>query len=206
MHFEVEHAIQWFNRTNEHIQAEKKTLTRLDQVIGDGDHGINMARGFEAVAGKLHGQTYVTVAGVLKDTAMTLISTVGGAAGPLYGTAFLRMATALQGKDNIDVDTFGNALEAALQGMKERGRAEKGEKTLIDVWEAVAELFSKAEKFPSVTLEETAKKAMGETEKLIATKGRAAYFKEKSVGHIDPGAASSYYLFASLAEILKGGQ
>lgn len=203
MYFEVEHAIQWLARTNEYIQAEKQYLTRLDQTIGDGDHGINMARGFEAVLAKLSESTYATVADVLKDTALTLISTVGGASGPLYGTAFLRMATVLQGKDKIDVTSFSAALEAGVQGMKDRGRAEQGEKTLIDVWETVRKLFSQTEAFPSGTLAKTAKQAMEDTEKLIATKGRAAYFKEKSVGHIDPGAASSYYLFAALADVLE---
>lgn len=207
MDFTVEYAIKWMELTNEKIQGNKDHLTALDQAIGDGDHGINMARGFAEVVQKLTSETdYATVADVMKDVAMTIISKVGGASGPLFGTAFLKMSLTFKGHDSVDYATFVKACEEAYAGIKERGKAEVGEKTLVDVWSVMVEQLNRVDDFQADLIEQTAKEVMKQTKDMKATKGRAAYLKERSIGHIDPGATSTYYLFASLAEIIEGAE
>ncbi|UJL45445.1 dihydroxyacetone kinase subunit L [Virgibacillus sp. NKC19-16] len=204
MEFQAQDAIQWIGLTNEKIQANKEYLTSLDQVIGDSDHGINMSRGFQEAVNKISGESYDTASDVLKDVAMTLMSKVGGASGPLFGTLFLKLSTTFKGNDPVDYATFTSGLEEALSGVMQRGKATKGEKTLVDVWAPVVEHFKQENAFQADKILEVAKTAMENTKDLMATKGRAAYFKEKSIGHIDPGSASSYYIFEALAEA-EGG-
>lgn len=206
MELTVKEMITWLEISNKRIQENKEYLTTLDQAIGDGDHGINMARGFQEVVNKVTAQDYEAIADVLKDTAMTLISKVGGASGPLLGTAFLKMSTAVRGQESLDTAEFATALDEAVNGIKQRGKASEGEKTMLDVWSPMVDYFSDADRFSPEIIAETAKKAMEKTEDMMATKGRASYFKEKSIGHIDPGAATSYYIFLSLAEAVKGGE
>ncbi|WP_047981780.1 dihydroxyacetone kinase subunit DhaL [Ornithinibacillus contaminans] len=194
--------VAWFDYTNEKIQQHKEYLTSLDQPIGDGDHGINMARGYQETVKRLAAKEYSEPSEVLKDASMTLLSKVGGASGPLYGTAFLKMSMAVKGLETIDQDALVKGLEAALAGLKQRGKSEVGEKTLLDVWGPVVEYCSGNDLKVDVLLD-TARTAMENTSGLQATKGRAAYFKEKSIGHIDPGSASSFYVFEALAEVLK---
>lgn len=194
---------KWMEYANEKIQAHKEYLTELDQAIGDGDHGINMSRGFQEVMAKIADSEYEHVSDVLKDVSMTLLSKVGGASGPLYGTAFLRMSTALKGKAEIDVAAMVSALEAALEGIKMRGKAEKGDKTLIDVWEPVIDYLKTETAIDLAGLESEAKRAFEATKELKAIKGRAAYLGERSIGHLDPGSASSYYIFAALSEVFQ---
>ncbi|MUK87658.1 dihydroxyacetone kinase subunit L [Ornithinibacillus sp. L9] len=194
--------IEWFNKANEKIQENKAYLTSLDQPIGDGDHGINMARGFQEVAGKLSENDYTDISAILKEVAMTLLAKVGGASGPLYGTVFLKMSMTLKGRDVVDGTAFTKGLEDALAGVKQRGKAETGEKTLVDVWQAVVEYFQ-AGNITADGLVEVAARAKERTKDMVATKGRAAYFKEKSKGHIDPGSASSYLVFEALADVMK---
>ncbi|WP_010647544.1 dihydroxyacetone kinase subunit DhaL [Oceanobacillus massiliensis] len=204
MKIQTEQSVQWFEKINEKIQANKEYLTELDQAIGDSDHGINMARGFQETVNKLTGQDYETVSDVMKDAAMTLISKVGGASGPLFGTAFLKFSMAVKGKEPVDYDALTNGLEEGLQGVMGRGKATTGEKTMVDVWSSVVAYLKQGEgSFETDRLSETAKKAMEQTKGMMATKGRAAYFKEKSIGHIDPGSVSSFYVFDALAEVLK---
>lgn len=203
MNLKIQDFKQWMMKTYDKLKDNRDYLTELDQIIGDGDHGINMERGFRAVLEKIRETDYETIEELLKDVAMTVISKVGGAAGPLYGTAFLRMAPSFAGLKEADVKSFSQGLEAALAGIKARGRGEVGEKTLIDVWAPVLELLEESPVFDGDQLEIRAKDAAEKTEDLMATKGRAAYFKEKSLGHIDPGAMSSYYLFSALAEVIK---
>lgn len=202
----VKEIMAWLEISNNSIQENKEYLTTLDQTIGDGDHGINMARGFQEVINQVSAQEYETIADVLKDTAMTLISKVGGASGPLLGTAFLKMSSAVKGKELLDTADFAASLDEAVNGIKQRGKSTEGEKTILDVWSPMADYFSDTEQFLPEEIEETAKAAMEKTEDMMATKGRASYFKEKSIGHIDPGAVTSYYIFASLAEAVKGGE
>ncbi|WP_010095270.1 dihydroxyacetone kinase subunit DhaL [Ornithinibacillus scapharcae] len=202
MELNVNDFMRWIELTNETIQQQKNYLTSLDQPIGDGDHGINMARGLQEVMNKLQTNEYQEPSEVLKNVSMTLLSKVGGASGPLYGTAFLKMSMAIKGLNSVSMEDFTKGLQVALDGIKQRGKSNAGEKTLIDVWSPVVEHFSNQD-VTSDRLMETAKRAMEETTNTIATKGRAAYFKEKSLGHIDPGSASSFYMFEALAKVLK---
>ncbi|HLR09116.1 MAG TPA: dihydroxyacetone kinase subunit DhaL [Bacillota bacterium] len=203
MELNVDDIVQWMINANDNIQENKDDLTTLDQPIGDGDHGINMARGFQEVVAKVSNEHYDTVGAVLKDVAVTLMSKVGGASGPLFGTAFLQMSMTMKALTTVDRDAFVRGLTAALDGVKQRGKADAGEKTMIDVWQPVVTLCKETSDVRADELVQTAQAAMEKTKDMLATKGRAAYFKEKSIGHIDPGAASSYYIFSALAEVLQ---
>ncbi|MBM7551627.1 dihydroxyacetone kinase subunit DhaL [Thalassobacillus pellis] len=205
MKFDVNHALTWITKANEKIQDNKDYLTSLDQAIGDGDHGINMSRGFKETVAKLSENDYVTVSDVWKDAAMTLMSKVGGASGPLFGTAFLKMSMASKGEEAIDYPIFIKAVEEAVEGVKQRGKATEGEKTMIDVWSPVVKKLQEASDFNAELIRDTAKTAMEATSDLVATKGRAAYLKERSKGHLDPGSVSSYYIFDALADSLEEG-
>ncbi|MCP8615448.1 dihydroxyacetone kinase subunit DhaL [Salirhabdus salicampi] len=205
MNFQVNEVRQWIELTNEKIQRNKEYLTELDQAIGDGDHGINMARGFQEVVNKTSSSEYTSVSDILKDVAMTLMSKVGGASGPLYGTAFLKMSMALKDKDVVDYNSLVLAIDQALQGIIQRGKANEREKTLVDVWAPVVKFLQDRTTFHADKLIQVAEKAMDDTKDLMAIKGRAAYLKERSIGHLDPGSVSSYYLFQSLGEAIKGG-
>lgn len=199
----VEDIISWMNKINEKMQTNKRELTLLDQKIGDGDHGINMSRGFEKAVGKLNHSTYDNVTEALKEVAMAIISNVGGASGPLYGTAFLRLSLATKNIQTIDSPVFANGITAAIAGMKQRGRVTTGEKTLIDVWEVVEEYLTSVDEIDTDKLKQVAEDAMNKTKAMRATKGRASYLKERSIGHIDPGAMSSYLIFVALAEVIE---
>ncbi|TXK87569.1 dihydroxyacetone kinase subunit DhaL [Geobacillus sp. AYS3] len=204
MAFGVEQAKRWMNIANDHIQQQKQYLTELDQAIGDGDHGLNMARGFQEVVEKISSTNYEDLGSLFKDVSMTLIAKVGGASGPLYGTAFLKMSLALAGKKEADDKELIAALEAELDGIKARGKASVGEKTMVDVWEPVIELLREKGSMRAKEAALLAKEKMEHTKELEAKKGRAAYLGKRSIGHIDPGSASSYLLFAALAEVLEG--
>lgn len=194
----------------ETIISNKQMLTDLDAAIGDGDHGINMARGFEAVKVKLQPmEAEEDIGKVLKTVGMTLISSVGGAAGPLYGTAFLRAAAPSQGKIQLDKETIGLMLEAAIAGIKERGKAVTGEKTMLDALVPAYEAFQKGAGSEKSVLEclelacEAARQGMELTKTIVATKGRASYLGERSRGHQDPGATSSYIMLKAVVECLS---
>lgn len=204
MNIDVQTAVSWMKKADMYMHDNKDYLTKLDQATGDGDHGINMARGFSEVTKKISSTDYQTPSEVFKDTAMTLMSKIGGASGPLYGTAFLKLSTACKDVTPLDQISFAKALQEATDGIKMRGKAETGEKTMIDVWEPVAEFFQESSSVEADELIKTAEEAMEATKDLIATKGRAAYFKERSKGALDPGAASSCYIFTALADVLKG--
>jgi phosphoenolpyruvate---glycerone phosphotransferase subunit DhaL len=204
MAFGVEQAKRWISIANDKIQQQKQYLTELDQAIGDGDHGLNMARGFKEVVEKIASTNYEDLGSLFKDVSMTLIAKVGGASGPLYGTAFLKMSLALAGKKGADDKELIAALEVALDGIKARGKANVGEKTMVDVWEPVMEFLREKGSMQAKEAALLAKEKMEHTKELEAKKGRAAYLGKRSVGHIDPGSASSYLLFAALAEVLEG--
>lgn len=199
---QVEHVLRWMEKINTKVQANKDYLTELDQAIGDGDHGINMSRGFQEVVKKVSGEDYESVADVMRDVAMTLMSKIGGAAGPLYGTAFLKLSTTFKGQ-GVDYAIFSKGIEDAVEDVKQRGKADVGEKTLVDVWSALADRLSQGDHFDGDAILETTKDAMESTKDKLATKGRAAYLKERSVGHLDPGSVSSFYLFETLAEVIN---
>lgn len=172
---------------NEKIQEKKDYLSELDTPIGDGDHGNNMARGMMAVmAADLSGD----LPEIFKAAAMALISKVGGASGPLYGTAMMEMMKA--SKDSADPVTL---LSAAIAGIEKRGNSQPGQKTMLDLWVPAVEALKNGPLTPE-KIDEIVEK----TKEIKATKGRASYVGERSIGHIDPGAMSSGYLFKSMME------
>ena len=202
----VELTKNWMESANSKIQNNKEYLTSLDQAIGDGDHGINMARGFQEVVKKLSATDYETVSDVFKDVAMILLAKVGGASGPLYGTAFLKMSLAVKGKESIDQPDFITALDHAVQGLIQRGKAQIGDKTLLDVWVPVLTNAKEKHKMDWNGFYQIAEEAMKSTKEMMALKGRASYLKERSIGHLDPGSVSSFYLFQSLTEVMAEGE
>ena len=189
------------------IEAEKEYLTQLDNEIGDGDHGINLARGFAAVEKKLPSLTGGDIGALLKGVGMQLVSTVGGASGPLYGTAFMKAGMACKGLTELDGPAFVKAMEAAVDGIKMRGKATEGEKTMLDaLCPALKALQAdvaagKSLKDALQDAAAAAEKGVEYTKTIIATKGRASYLGERSLGHQDPGATSSLYLLQVLAEM-----
>ncbi len=190
------------------MEEHRQYLTKLDSEIGDGDHGNNMRRGFAAALERLEGEDPASPADVLKAVSMALIGKVGGAAGPLYGTAFLRASTSLSGDEVTPQDAAG-ALEAALGGIKQRGKAEVGDKTIIDALTPAVEAAKEAAHTGSVAeviraAAEAAREGAESTVPLTARKGRASYLGARAEGHQDPGATSTYYLLDAAARTLEG--
>lgn len=187
------------------VAEHRQELVRLDQAIGDGDHGANLDRGFKAALEKLPEPGDATPSDVLKAVATALISKVGGAAGPLYGTAFLRAATAVAGRDELDGAAVVAALDAAVQGVKQRGRAEVGDKTMLDALvpavEAARQVIEEGGGVGAAlrAASQAADEAAEATIPIVARKGRASYLGERSAGHKDPGATSTALLFGVLA-------
>ncbi|TCI27804.1 dihydroxyacetone kinase subunit L [Exiguobacterium sp. SH3S2] len=167
------------------IEANKDTLTDLDRAIGDGDHGINMSRGFDAVVAILDDE-YASLGELSKKVGMTLMSKVGGAAGPLYGSAFVKAAPKFGDATEADFALVKEALEEGTAAIKARGKSTAGQKTMVDVWEPFLDGLSESDNFTSKL-----DHLVNETERMVATKGRASYFGENSRGTIDPGALSS---------------
>ena len=191
------------------MEENRRHLTKLDSEIGDGDHGNNMHRGFQAALERLDGADASTPADVLKAVSMALISKVGGAAGPLYGTAFLRASSALGDKEEISAEDVAEALEAALGGIKQRGKAEVGDKTIVDALEPAVEAAKDAAGEGSVAevfraAAGAAKEGAESTVPLTARKGRASYLGARAQGHQDPGATSTYFLLDAAARALEG--
>jgi len=191
------------------MEEHRRYLTKLDSEIGDGDHGNNMHRGLQAALERLDGADPASPAEVLKTVSMALVSKVGGAAGPLYGTAFLRASTALQGKDEVSAEDAAEALEAALGGIKQRGKAEVGDKTIVDALEPAVEAAKGAAANGSVVevfraAADAAEEGAESTVPLTARKGRASYLGPRAQGHKDPGATSTYYLLDAAARALEG--
>ena len=188
-------------------EAEKEYLTELDNEIGDCDHGINLARGFEAVEKKLPSLAGGDIGALLKGVGMQLVSTVGGASGPLYGTAFMKAGMACKGLTETDGPAFVKAMEAAVDGIKMRGKATEGEKTMLDALCPALKVMQddvaagKSLKEALQDAAQAAEKGVEYTKTIIATKGRASYLGERSLGHQDPGATSSLYLLQVLAEM-----
>ena len=186
---EVKDAILWMNLFNEKIQEQKDYLSELDTPIGDGDHGGNMSRGMTAVVEDLSSKEYENTSALFKAVGMQLLSKVGGASGPLYGSAFVGMSKGIESGNLVD------ALQAGLDMIVKRGKAAPGEKTMVDVWTPVIEDVKKG-----CLTEESINHYVQATEGLLATKGRASYVGERSIGHIDPGSYSSGLLFKALLE------
>jgi dihydroxyacetone kinase-like protein len=198
MLLDVKWAVKWLTMCAEAMAENRVWLIELDRAIGDSDHGENMDRGFQAVLEKLAEAPPETPGAALKLTAMTLMSKVGGAAGPLYGTAFLRASTSLGDAPEVDPAALAAALVAARDGIVARGKAESGDKTMVDAWTPAAEAAQAAAADGTgnvlavlVAAAEAAEAGAVATDPLVARKGRASYLGERSAGHRDPGAASS---------------
>ena len=189
-------ALRWIELVAAQVAEQRDYLVDLDRAIGDGDHGENMDRGFKAAVEALEQVQPGSVAEVLKTVAKTLMSTVGGAAGPLYGTAFLRASKAA-GDGDLDGAGVAAVIAGALDGIQARGKATTGEKTMVDAWTPALEAARAAAESgsdPAAVLEAAATAAeagAAATEPLRATKGRASYLGERSIGHLDPGAVST---------------
>ncbi len=183
-------AKKWMLLFNEKIQADKDYLSELDTPIGDGDHGGNMARGMTAVVENLEGKDFANSAEVFQAVSMQLLSKVGGASGPLYGSAFMGIM-----KAEKEGTSLADAVQAGLDMIQKRGKAVPGEKTMVDVWAGVVEAIRREE-----LTKETIRALVESTKDMKATKGRASYVGERSIGHIDPGSYSSGLLFEALLE------
>jgi phosphoenolpyruvate---glycerone phosphotransferase subunit DhaL len=199
--------LRWVQRFAAEVEANKEYLTQLDAAVGDGDHGINMQRGMSAVVAKVDTQAgEQDVGALLKTVGMTLVSTVGGAGGPLYGTLFLQMGTATAGKSELSPDDWAAALEAGIAGVQARGKAEPGDKTMIDALlpgrDALTAALGGGATFADALRQSAAaaEQGMRDTIPLVARKGRASYLGERSAGHQDPGATSSHLLLEAAAE------
>jgi dihydroxyacetone kinase-like protein len=202
--------IRWMHLFAQSIEANKNYLTELDSAIGDADHGANMHRGMQAVLGKLPSVAESDIGSILKTVGMTLVSTVGGASGPLYGTFFIQMASGASNKMELTLEDYTNALQSGINGIVMRGKAQLKDKTMLDALQPALDALKQAAENGS-TLEEALEKsaeaaAAGRdaTTPLLARKGRASYLGDRSIGHQDPGATSSHLLLQSLVDAVKG--
>ncbi|OUE30861.1 PTS-dependent dihydroxyacetone kinase, ADP-binding subunit DhaL [Clavibacter michiganensis] len=198
--------VSWTAEAARVVADQRGQLIALDREIGDGDHGENLDRGFGAVAAKLVGlATDASPADALKAIATTLISTVGGASGPLLGTAYLKASAAVADRADLDASAIADLLEAAVGGIVLRGKAERGDKTMVDAWGPAAEAARAAAEAGSSAADalsaaaDAAERGARETEPLVARKGRASYLGERAIGHRDPGAQSSALILRAAA-------
>jgi phosphoenolpyruvate---glycerone phosphotransferase subunit DhaL len=200
-----EDVLEWIRDYAGVIAEKNQYLTQLDAAIGDADHGANMNRGFQAVLGKLPGLADKDIGTILKTVGMTLIGTVGGAGGPLYGTFFIQAGAATAGKEEVNLADWVAALDSAIQGVKMRGKAEPGDKTMVDALtpalQAVKDAAAGGQPLgEAVKLSaQAAEQGMKATIPLVARKGRASYLGERSADHQDPGATSTFLLLDSAA-------
>lgn len=204
-----EQIVHWLEGTAAVLNANKDYLTQLDSAIGDADHGTNMDRGFQKVMEKLPTVVDKDIGNILKTVGMTLISSVGGASGPLYGTFFMRGGMAADAKEELSDEDLVAVLQSSVDGVIQRGRAQPGDKTMIDaLTPAMTALRAAVDNGRGVVgaMEDAvgaAEQGMKDTIPLQARKGRASYLGERSIGHQDPGATSSYLILNALLEALK---
>jgi dihydroxyacetone kinase-like protein len=194
------------------IDENKQHLTKLDAAIGDADHGINMDRGFKSILKKVPSVEDKDAGTILKTAGMALVSSVGGAGGPLYGTAFMQAGTAVAGKYELEAEDILAALDSALKGVVMRGKANLDDKTMVDAITPAVEAMREALDNGAGTIEAldeaaaAAKQGMTDTIPMLAKKGRASYLGERSIGHQDPGATSSYLLIQTMADVAREKQ
>ncbi len=209
MRITAEHVIHFLDTLAARMKEQRAYLTELDSPIGDADHGTNLDRGFSAVVVKLPELAGKDIGTILKMTGMTLVSNVGGSSGPLYGTAFLRAGMLFSDRYELADDDLQTALEAALAGIMMRGKAQRGEKTMIDTLAPAIDALKSARAagadLVTAVREATiaAEQGMQATIPMLATKGRASYVGERSIGHQDPGATSAYLIIVVLREGLE---
>jgi dihydroxyacetone kinase-like protein len=209
MPFTTEDVIEYLHRAAAVIEENKTHLTELDSAIGDADHGINMHRGFQTILKKLPSVEDKDAGNILKTAGMTLVSSVGGAGGPLYGTAFMQAGMAVADKYELEAEDVLAALDAALKGVVMRGKANLGDKTMVDAISPAVTAMREAVENGADSVEAlqqaaaAAEKGMKETIPMLAKKGRASYLGERSIGHQDPGATSSYLLIRTMANLAE---
>jgi dihydroxyacetone kinase-like protein len=204
-----EQIIQWIEAIALVLEQNKNYLTELDAAIGDADHGINMNRGFQKVISQLPSVADKDIGSILKTVSMTLISSVGGASGPLYGTMFLRASTTVAGKSELTDEDMVALLQAAVDGIIQRGKANLGDKTMLDALSPASQAFKQAVANGASTQEAlqqavaAAEEGMKNTIPLVAKKGRASYLGDRSANHQDPGATSAYLILKTLLETVS---
>lgn len=200
--------VDWLGRFGALVAENQAYLTELDSAIGDADHGSNMTRGMNAVLDRVGEPT--TVDALFKTVGMTLVSSVGGASGPLYGTFFLRIGGSAGAVESLDGSALSAGLRAGFEGVIARGKAEPGDKTMVDAMGPALDALDASLASGSTPAEaaaaafDAARRGRDATEELVARKGRASYLGERSAGHLDPGATSTAFLFQALAEALAG--
>jgi dihydroxyacetone kinase-like protein len=205
------HILRWLKASARVMASNQEYLTQLDSEIGDADHGINMNRGFGVVLNQLPALNDKDIGTILKKTGMALISSVGGASGPLYGTFFTRMGSVVSDKDELGSQDIYDMLKAGMDGIVQRGRAKAGDKTMVDAWIPALDALKVAIDEDQGTLSSirmavaAAEKGMKDTIPLQAKKGRASYLGARSIGHQDPGATSSYLLLKTLLDSVEQG-
>ncbi|MCB0065451.1 MAG: dihydroxyacetone kinase subunit L [Caldilineaceae bacterium] len=200
--------VRWLQRYAEYVKAQEAYLSELDAAIGDGDHGTNMVRGIETIESRLSDEfdRHCDIGTLMRNVAMTLISSVGGAAGPLYGAFFLRAAKSVNTQETISLQELAVMFRSGLEGVQQRGKAVLDEKTMIDAIQPGVEALEEASTQGQSIQEalelacQAAKAGMKHTIELQAYKGRASYLGVRSIGHQDPGATSSYFLFLAAQE------
>jgi dihydroxyacetone kinase-like protein len=206
MSITVKQLRKWIEKASERIQQQKSYLTELDQAIGDGDHGINLSRGFQGAARRIQQLETDDIGQLFQTIGNTFIQKVGDASGPVYGIAFIKGGAMLKGKKEMTILELSQFLHQSVEAIKGIGKSEVGDKTVLDVWAPVAAYLQENgentdwQKAASYCWEQADK-----TKALQAVKGRAAYLGERSIGHLDPGAVSSSYLFEALFETLGEG-
>jgi len=208
MSFTVEMARDALRKMNAAVESKKEYLTELDSAIGDADHGTNMSRGMNRSIEKIDSKTYEDFGGLFRDVAMTIMSAVGGSAGPLYGTFFMKMGQKLSGKKEASVSDMADAMNEGLVGIMTLGKSQPGDKTMVDALSpAVAALRENAAGGHSAAWAKAARAAeagMKNTIPMLAKRGRSSYLGERSIGHQDPGATSSYYMINCFKDAAKG--
>lgn len=201
--------LEWLLRCAEVFTRERDVLTQLDTEIGDGDHGLNMSRGFNKVVEKLPAVADQDIGTILKNAGMTLLSSVGGASGPLFGTFFIRAAQAANAKQSLDLAELQQVIQEGVAGVAMRGKAEPGDKTLCDVWwpvlESLGQSVQQQRGLPQALQQAAvrAEQAALATIPMQARKGRASYLGERSIGHQDPGATSVMLMMKTLAAVAE---
>lgn len=209
MHIQAAHVIRFIETVAARVRDQRDYLTELDAAIGDADHGVNLDRGFSVVLTRLPGLAETDIGTILKTVGTTIVSTVGGASGPLYGTAFLRAGMVIAGCRTLGPAEVAAALTAALEGIQTRGKSTRGEKTMIDAIAPLVDAFQAAlaaghDLVPAMRQAVQACEAgMRATIPMLATKGRASYLGERSIGHQDPGATSAYLMAQAMLDVLE---
>lgn len=198
--------IKWLENAAATFEEQQEFLTELDRQIGDADHGLNMNRGFRKVMEKVPEITDKDIGTIMKATGMTLLSSIGGASGPLYGTFFIRAAASVATKEEVNLADLVKMLKDGLNGVQQRGKAIAGDKTMVDTWIAIINSLDQYQgKSLADALEralEASEQGMKNTIDMQARKGRASYLGERSIGHQDPGATSSHFLFEALCRAI----